>query len=185
MPRRSKISQLPEQIRKWLKDQLIARNFSGYETLTAEANEMLAASGYELRFSKSAAHNYGSQLERELSRIKASTEAARMIAEAAPDEADQRSAAVISMIQTQVFDMLVSLQEIADADPAKRAKLLSTLAKNMATLARASVNQKRWQVEVAARTQAAADRVAAMAKKGGLSASAIDSIKREILGIAQ
>jgi hypothetical protein len=179
MGQRSKIRQLPTEIRAWLDRSLSEKDFSGYRELEAE----LALRG--IAISRSSIHRYGVNLERKLGAIKASTEAAKLIAAEAPDDADQRSGAVISLIQTEVFDVLVALQDLDDdADPLKRAKLLSTLAKNVATLSRASVHQKRHEIEIRAKTEAAADRVARLAKKGGLSASTVDSIKREILGIA-
>lgn len=176
--KRSKITALPPAVKTWLDQSLIDGNFAGYQQLEAE----LRARGYDI--GKSSIHRYGTNLERKLRAIKASTEAARQIAEAAPDDADLRSGAVISMIQTEVFDVLVALQEATEADPMKRAKLLSTVAKNVATLSRASVNQKKWEVEMRGKVAAAADRAAKVARKGGLTAGAVDSIRREILGIA-
>lgn len=176
--KRSKITALPPPVKTWLDQALIDGNFAGYQQLEAE----LKARGYDI--GKSSIHRYGTNLERKLRAIKASTEAARQIAEAAPDDADLRSGAVISMIQTEVFDVLVALQEATEADPMKRAKLLSTVAKNVATLSRASVNQKKWEVEMRGKVAAAADRAAKVARKGGLTAGAVDSIRREILGIA-
>lgn len=178
MGRRSKVKALPQDVREWLDRALAEKNFSGYKELEAE----LAKRGYSL--SKSSIHRYGANLERRLAAIKASTEAARLIAQAAPDDADQRSGAVISMVQTEIFEILVALQEVADSDPMNKAKLLSTLAKNIATLTRASVHQKRHEIEVRAKAEAAADKVAKLAKRGGLSAGTVDSIRREILGIA-
>ena len=65
-----------------------------------------------------------------------------------------------------------------------RAKLLSVVAKNVATLSRASVNQKKHEIEMRGRMEQAADKVARLAKKAGLSKDAVDTIRREILGIA-
>lgn len=151
--------------------ELVKRGFSGYDALETWL------SGLGISISKSAIHRYGSALEQRLAAIKASTEAARLIADAAPDDADQRSGAVISMVQTEIFEILVALEEAADADPMKKAKLLSTLA-------RVSVHQKRHELEIRQKTEAAADRVARLAKKGGLSGTTVEQIKREILGIA-
>jgi len=176
---RSKVKQLPEDVRRQLDAALLKRGFSGYDALETWLH------GLGISISKSAIHRYGQQLERRLSAIKASTEAARLIAEAAPDDADQRSGAVISMVQTEIFEILVALDEAADADPMKKAKLLSTLAKNIATLTRASVHQKKHELEIRSKTEAAADKVARLAKKGGMSASTVDEIKRAVLGIVQ
>ncbi len=177
--KRSKITALPAAVKTWLDQALIDGNFAGYAQLEAE----IKARGYAI--GKSSIHRYGSNLERKLAAIKASTEAAALIAREAPDDADQRSAAVISLIQTEVFDVLVALQESEAAEnPMARAKLLSAVAKNVATLSRASVNQKRHEIEIRGKVAAAADRAAAVAKKNGLTKGAVDTIRREILGIA-
>jgi MoxR-like ATPase len=178
MPKRSKIATLPAEVRKYLDRALIEGNFSGYEALEAE----LAKRGVSI--GKSSIHRYGAQLERRLAAIKASTEAAVMIMDAAPDDQDARSGAIVSLVQTELFDTIMKLQEAADADPAARVKLLSAAAKNIATLTRASVGLKKWQVEIRNQVKAVADRVARMAKKGGFSAKTADDIRREILGIA-
>ncbi|WP_250637621.1 phage protein Gp27 family protein [Pandoraea norimbergensis] len=80
----------------------------------------------------------------------------------------------------------MNLQEAGedDIDPAERIGLLSSAAKNIATLARASVNQKKFRLEIQARAEAAAANVEKIAKKGGLSAESVDALRREILGIA-
>jgi hypothetical protein len=178
MPKRSKIATLPADIRKYLDRTLIEGNFSGYEALEAD----LAARGFTI--GKSSIHRYGANLERRLAAIKASTEAAVMIMDAAPDDQDARSGAIVSLVQTELFDTIMKLQEAVDADPAARVKLLSAAAKNIATLTRASVGLKKWQVEMRDKAKSAADAVAKIAKKGGLTAGSIDSIRREILGIA-
>jgi hypothetical protein len=179
MPAPAQIDHLPGEIRAELNRRLFARAFSDYEALAA----WLAEQGFQI--GKSAVHRYGQKLESKLAAIRASTEAARSIAEAAPDDADLRSAAVMSLVQTEIFEVLVNLQEASDedVDQVTRVKLLSHAAKNIATLSRASVNQKQWATEVRARAQAVADRAVEVARKGGLSAQAADTIKREILGI--
>ncbi len=183
--KRSKIEQLPPELKEWLDDALVKSNFSRYEQLVAELKVRGAELGLTADASKSGLHRYGSNLERKLSAIRASTEAAALIAKSAPDDADLRSAAVISLIQTEVFDVLVALQDSeSEKDPMKRAKLLSAVAKNVATLSRASVHQKRHEIEIRGKMTAAAERAARIGKKGGLSAGAVDEIRREILGIA-
>ena len=179
MARASKITQLPAGVRGWLDGALIEKNFGKYDLLAAD----LAKRGYSI--GKSSVHRYGSKLERKLAAIKASTEAARMIAEAAPDDADERSGAVISMTQTGLFNILVDLEEAGEAEePMQRAKLLSAVAKNVATLTRASITQKKHAIEIRGKATAAADKVARLAKKGGASAATIDAMRREVMGIA-
>lgn len=180
MPRRPAIDLLPDDVRAELDRRLVASGFGGYVALEA----WLGDQGFEI--GKSQIHRHGQALEEKLSAIRASTQAAAAIAEAAPDDADQRSAAVISLVQTEVFNVLVGLQQAeAEEDPTARIKLLSKVAKSVAELSRASVNLKKFQTTVADRVRAAADAIEKKARKGGLSAATVDEIKREILGIAQ
>jgi len=188
MPRRARIeTDLPEEIRQWLGRELAEGNFAGYERLAA----LLAERGYTI--SKSAIHRYGAKLERKLAAIKSATEAAKLMADAAPDDQDARSGALTSMIQVELFETLVNLQEAADAatDPVERTKMLSVAAKNIATLTRSSVNLKRYQVEAEERTKRAAAKKldgalkdAAVAGEKGLSAERAAQLRRDILGMS-
>lgn len=180
MPQRPRIeTELPDEVRRWLDRALAAGNFSGYERL----EELLREKGYQI--SKSAIHRYGAKLERKLAAIKSATEAAKLMADAAPDDQDARSGALTAMIQVELFETLVNLQEAADAetDPVERTKMLSVAAKNIATLTRSSVNLKRYQAEAEKRAKvAAAETVVKVGKARGLTADVIDTIKAEILG---
>jgi hypothetical protein len=165
MPAPSKIDLLPENIRAELNRQLVKRAFSDYEALA----RWLAEQGFQI--GKSTVGRYGQKLERKLDAIRASTEAARSIAAAAPDDADLRSAAVMSLVQTEIFDVLVNLQEASDedVDQVTRVKLLSHAAKNIATLSRASVNQKKWSIEIRQQErERAAEIVAETARAQGM-----------------
>lgn len=177
MPVPARVDLLPKEIRAELDRRIVAGGFAGYVALS----EWLAEQGYEIK--KSALHEHGKNLRRKLEAIKASTQAAAAIAAAAPDDADLRSAAVMSLVQTDIFNVLVALQEAEDADPEQRLKLMSRAARSIAELSRASVNQKKWQADVRARAQAAAEAAARIAKRGGLSADSVAEIRREILGI--
>lgn len=182
----SSIDQLPETDRQWLDRELHQRGFCGY----AEVAGLLQARGYTV--SKSSVHRYGQKLERKLAAVQASTQAAVLIAEAAPDDADLRSSAVLSLVQTGLFEALVDLQEAADVDAegnpaitaADRLELLSKAGKGIAEIMKASRLNKEWQVEVREKAERAAKAVERIAKKGGLSADAVDQMRREILGIA-
>lgn len=180
MARRSKITSLPDEVRRWLETALVEGNFSGYQ----EVEALLRARGYVI--SKSAIHRYGQQMERRMAAIRASTEAARMITDGAADDQDARSEAVIALVQTELFEAILNLQEAGDedTDPSERIGILSSAAKNIATLARASVNQKKFRLEVRAKAEAAAASVEKIARKGGLSAESAAEIRRSILGIA-
>ncbi|MBS0367587.1 MAG: DUF3486 family protein [Proteobacteria bacterium] len=180
MAPRAKIEALPEDVRRWLERALTESGFSGYEALEA----MLRDKGFQI--SKSAIHRYGQKIERRFAAIKASTEAARLLTEGAADDQDARSEAVIALVQTEIFDTIVNMQEASSEEisDAERLGMMSEAAKNIATLTRASVTLKRFQAEVRARIKAASEKVEDLAKSGGMTPSLIDSIKREILGIA-
>lgn len=82
--------------------------------------------------------------------IRASTEAAKIIQAQAGDNDDARSEALTALIQTELFEAILNLQEMddPDADPADRVAMLSSAAKNIATLTRSSVGLKQFQSKV-------------------------------------
>ncbi|MEX5441897.1 DUF3486 family protein [Acinetobacter schindleri] len=181
MAKPSAIDQLNEEDRKWLDARLRDQGFCGY----VEIAELLAERGYNV--SKSSVHRYGQKLEQKLAAVQASTQAAILISEAAPDDADQRSAAVMSLIQTELFNALIALQESNDpqTSAADRIELMAKCGKGIASIMQASLGQKKWMLDVRDRVEKAAEAVESIVKKGGLSAEAAAEIRKKILGIAQ
>ena len=177
MARASSINTLPKAVKEWLNKALLDGNFSGYMLLEKELKEQ----GYEL--SKSAIHRYGQRLEKRMAAIRASTEAARLIQESAADEGESRSEAVIALVQSDIFNILVDLQDAAEADPAKRVKMLASVGHAMADLTRASVSMRKYQNDLKSKVVAAAEQVDKVIRRGGLSDEAADEIRRQILGI--
>lgn len=179
MPPRSTIALMPAEQRAALEREIVARGFADFRGLEDWLRESY---GIELSYTKIWKHS--DAMRRKLEAVRASTAAARQIAEAAPDDADLRSAAVMSMVQTEIFDVLVQLQEAdAETDPAERLKVLGRAADGIAALSRASVAQKRWQAEVEAKVKSAADKIEAVARAGGLTAEELATIRREVYGI--
>lgn len=178
MPAPAKIALLPEDVRQALDQRLVGNAFSDYHALAA----WLAEQGYEI--GKSAIHNYGQGLKRKLAAIKASTEAARLIAESSPDDEDRRSEAVMSLLQSEMFTVLVNLQdaEQEEEDSAARVKLLSNAARAIAALSRASVNQKKH----AAAIKDKLDALLTDAQTGDntLDIQTLQRIRREVYGLA-
>lgn len=178
----------PAQVDGWtvearaaFEHELIRRNFTDYDGLVI----WLTENGFDL--SRSAAYRHGAKLKRRIQAVRNSTEAARMIAEAAPDDSDLRSAAVISLVQSELFDVMVSLQDLDDCDPAERVALLKEAAKSVLDMTRASTLQKEWQLKNAARIRLEARAEAAQdlskeLKNEGISAELEASIKRILLG---
>ncbi len=164
MGRRSRLDQMPGSVREWLVRVLADRSHAGYEALAM----LLREQGIET--SRSAVHRYDQRLQRTLTSIRASTEAARLITEASPDAADEHSAAVIRMVQSALFDALLALRDAGGASPADQVKLLSKAARAVADASRASIGQKRWQDEVESKL-AALER----AQAGGKGAPRLDA----------
>lgn len=179
MPAPSKFDLMEDSVRAELDRRIVANGFGNYVALSAWLTEQ----GYEI--GKSAVGMRGQNLKRKLAAIRASTEAAKMIAAAAPDEADERSNAIISLVQTEMFEALVQMQEAADEeDQGARIEILGKAAKHIATLTRASVARNKWAAEVKLKVDAAAQSVADTCKRAGISDDTADALRRQILGIA-
>jgi len=171
--RRSKIEQQPDEIRAKIDRLLVKAGFAGYDWLTQRIRDELGADVG----GSSGLQRYGSKLQRRLSAVKASTEAARMITEAAPDEADNRSNAIISMVQTEIFDALLALQEADEqTNPQKRIEVLGKAAKNIATLTRASVARNKWAVELRTNLEEALAKL----KQQGMDGDTLDAVRSQI-----
>jgi hypothetical protein len=177
MPPPAKVDLLPEDLRREFEARLIRGAFSGYEALSDWLSEM----GYEI--SKSVLHRHGQRLKRRLEAIKASTQAAQILAESVPDEAGALSSAVLALLQTEMFDLLVNLQE-ADAteDAGTRVKLLGSAAHAMADLARASLKQKEWASAIKAKLDALL--VETQRGEGTLDIRTLQRIRSEVYGLA-
>ncbi len=186
MGRKSKLSRLPAEVKSYIEGKISEGSMTLDELISDLRNQF---PGHEVAGdlpSRSAMHRYGQKLERRLTAIRASTEAAKIIRAQAGDDEDARSEALTALVHTELFDAIISLQEAneEDIDAGERISMLSSAAKNIATLTRSSVNLKKFQSEVKERAQAAAANVEKIAKKGGLSAETVDQLRREILGIA-
>ncbi|MCX8016644.1 MAG: DUF3486 family protein [Rhodocyclaceae bacterium] len=175
MPRRSKVDGLPAQLKAELERLLADRTHGGYEALSAWLREL----GYEI--SKSSLHRYDARLQRVMASIKASAEAARLLAQTAPDEADEHSAAVIRLVQSSLFEAMLKVREAEDADPAEQVKLLSSAARAIAEASRASIGQKRWAEEVREKI----NEIARAAQKAGkkIDLATLETIKDGMYGL--
>lgn len=173
MPPRKKILGLPKAVKEWLDAALVEGNFKDYELLAAE----LKAQGFDI--SRASVQRYGQAFEARLSALKVASEQAKAICVAAPDDEGAVSEALMRLVQENIFKMLVDFQP----EPGQPVNI-ARIGKVVAELTRATVKQKEWQAAVRAKAMTAADAVAQVAKKGGLTPEAVDTIRREILGIA-
>lgn len=189
MAKRSAVSKLPQEVRRWLERSLEENGFGGYELLA----ELLHEKGYEI--SKSSLHRWGQDIERQRAAVRAETQAAIQLSEGTGDERDSRSEAVLALVQTGMIRGLrtiIDLQgqdkpEGEQLDPAELVDMLSKVGRNAATMTRASVILKKHQaaIEEAARKRAfeeAAQQAAETAKQQGLSKTGVDALRAAIMG---
>jgi len=190
MGRKSSIDRLPPEVKRHIEGRLADGRMT-LDELIADLRERFPSAAAEGELpSRTAVHRYGQKLERRLAAIRASTEAAKIIQAQAGDDKDARSEALTALIQTELFEAILDMQESAgeEVDSAERVGVLSTAAKNIATLTRSSVNLKKFQSEIeeAARKKLLAEQKAkldAMGSKGGVTEETKRAI-RESLGIA-
>lgn len=184
MPPVSKIATLPDDLRAWLHRAIVERGFGDIVGLTQELNELCKQGGVAITIGKSAVGVEAQRIKRAQESIRATTEAARLIAETSPDDADQRSAAAMALVQSEMFDLLLQVREAEGLDdPADRMHMMDKAALALSRLSRARVNQARWAVDVNDRAKAAADQVSKLARQGGLSEATVAEIRASILGI--
>jgi FKBP-type peptidyl-prolyl cis-trans isomerase len=177
MSKRSSINTLPPAVKAWLDQALIEGNFSGYQVL----EETLREQGYAI--SKSSIHRYGQDFEQRMQNLKIATEQAKAIVGSLDDQEDAMSEALMRLTQEKLFTILN--QTIINADDDYD---ITKVAKAAAEISRASTNTKKYarQIREEERRKAleeAATTAEASMKQQGLSANAIDAIKRDILGI--
>ena len=138
MAPRSKVHSLPPELKEWLDAELVRRGFGDYVQLAAD----LKARGADV--SKSSLQRYGSPFERSLAKVKMASEQARALVDAAPDDEDKLSSAVIRVTQEKILNLLMDVE--IDADDVDINKLF----KNAAEIGKASATNKRFSMEARA-----------------------------------
>lgn len=190
MARKSSISRLPVEIKSYI-EAMLATGAQTLDELISDLQDRYPAEAKAGTLpSRSAVGRYGQKLDRRLSAIRASTEAAKLIQAQAGDDKDARSEALTALVQTELFEAILNLQEADDeeTDAEGRVAMLSAAAKNIATLTRSSVNLKKFQAEVeeAARKKLLEEQQANLqkiAKTQGMSQDQLDFWIKDFLGV--
>lgn len=180
MPPRSKVVQLPAEVRAELDARLIAGGFSGYEALA----DWLSQAGYSL--SKSALHRYGSDLEADFERTMADVartqQMAQAYAEANPDERNALTGATVRIAQESLLRITLALRQSED-DPSQVAKLMPAITRSLTELGRLDISRERWaQEQVKQAVAQAAARVEAVGSSQGVSPDGIAALRDAIMG---
>jgi len=167
---RSKVEGLPGNVREGLDKKLFDGNFSGYVALA----EWLSGQGYEI--SKSSLHRYGSRLEERMAQLKRSTEMAKALVAASPDDAGDMTEATMRLMQEKIFTLLMEVDiDPEDAD-------LGKIAKALAPLARAQIALKRFAAEVREKTEAAVEE---LVQAQGMTADQARFWREKFLGVVK
>lgn len=84
-----------------------------------------------------------------------------------------------------VLNEIMAIFMAADPEQGMKTVDVARIAQGLGRLQSSSVQRERLKVDMVKRAQAAAKKVAATARKAGLSAAAIATIERDVLGIAR
>lgn len=178
MPPPSKVDQLPEEVRRELDERIVANGFGGYVALA----EWLTERGFEI--GKSTLGLHGKRLERSIANVRASTQAALALEEAARDDTDARSNAIYAQFQSGIFDALSALSEAEEeVDPVKKLALYTSAGKDFAAIGRGNIARQRWATEVRAKLDAAAADVRKLAEGAGVSEATVQAMERRLQGV--
>ena len=162
MPARSRVRQLPADIRSELNAKLIDGGFADYSGLA----DWLAERGFSV--SRSAVHRYGAELERRIEQIRLSQEHAAALVEATGDEdAGVLADASMSLVQRQMFEVMLASEGNDLGELAKAARAL-------ADTGRAGVTVRADRRKALA---AAAEKAGAVARSAGLSPEVVQAIR--------
>ncbi len=132
MPPRSKIEQLPDNIRVALEKRLIGKGFSDYGELESWLNKK----GYQV--SRSSIHRFGQRFEERIKALKSVTEQAKVIVEESRDEDGAMNEALQRLAAEKAYQILLEM-EVSPDDIS-----LSGLIRSISDLGRASVTQKKF-----------------------------------------
>lgn len=169
---RSKVFELPEEVRSQLDRRLIATGFRNYTELA----EWLSAEGFGI--SRAAIGRYGKTFQEKVEAVQLATNQAKAIVAEIEDDEGAMSEALIRLMQEKAFSLLMKVGEIdvSTIDLADFGKMVSALT-------RASVKQKEFMADVRKKTAVVAKSAEKRLKKAGLSPEVVADIKRQILGI--
>jgi len=183
MPRRSSLFDLPTDLLTAFNRKLVEKHFSDYTGLTEWLNGALKQRGMELVITRSSANRHGQKFQEKLERVAAATEKAKAIVAGSPDDAGAMNDALIRMVQSEMFEVLLAIEELDD--PQKAAGALNKIALSVSRTTRASVNQKEFARGVQEKTEAAAAAIGKQGRQAGLSEDTIREMEEKVLGIVR
>lgn len=178
MPQPSAFDSLSPEQRAAIETQIVKNNFANLDGLVAWLGEQ------GLEISRSAVGRLNQKLKKRLQQVKDATDACKLIVEASPDDANSRNAAVISLVQTEMFNTMLALQEISeDTKPAERVHLLKEASHSILNISKSAIAQKNWEAEFRKKVrEEAAEELTQELKNDGISEEVEASIRRILIG---
>lgn len=191
MARPSSIERIPDDIREQLQALLRDQRVTQME-VTAQINQLLEENGHDERLSKSAVNRYAVRMNEVGEKLRQSRQVAEMwIAKLGAQPQGQLGNMVNEMLRSMAFDLALKLQEgeLTEESMPAMIEMVKELSLSVARLEKASSeNVKREELIRKQEREKAAEAAANVAEESlasqGMSRTAIDSIKRDILGIA-
>jgi len=170
---RDEIRSLPPALRKELDQRIAQRDFNSY----VELKRWLQLRGCQI--ATLAVRRHALRLEGKIEAVRLATEQARAVIEAADGDVAEMNEALMRLVQQHLFTMLVELQgaNLSEVN-------LGTLARTVATLARASVAQQKFAEDMRTHAQAA-QRTLAEAEARGLTEVGVAQIKEALMEITK
>ena len=178
--KKSKIDQLPRDIKDRLNELL--RGGMSQKAILEEVNALCQARGEE-SLSKAGVSRYASRMEQVGAKIRESREVAEVwVARLGSAPTTDIGKLLQEIVRTMAFDLTMSAIE---SDKPVEPKALNQLALAMTRLEQAAMASHKREKEIRqAFAEEAADKAEQALANQGMTASTIDTIKKEILGIA-
>jgi Protein of unknown function (DUF3486) len=176
-----KIRRLPPDLKEELDKMLSAGRLHSCRQLA----KWLGDNGYEI--SHAAIHKYGRKFERKLQAVRMATEQARIVCEQFDGDDEQMRSALMRLVQTNLFEVLVAVKETEKGSAAEEGATiapvnLTALARSVSGLARAETEHRKW-AERARAGVAEAGKKVEEAREKGLSKDAAEQIKSILMEI--
>jgi Protein of unknown function (DUF3486) len=179
-----KILELPDDLRAELDRQLATNTLQSCRSLS----KWLGDNGYVI--SHAAIHKYGQKFERRLEAVRIASDQARSVCEQFKDDSDETMQnALMRLVQSQLFQMLVAVNETSK----RRSKGSATdlvpvnlpaLARSVAGLLKVDVERRRWSERTRSKIAEASATLEA-AKSEGLSEDVVSRIRGVLMAIEE
>ncbi|HVN63069.1 MAG TPA: phage protein Gp27 family protein [Candidatus Binataceae bacterium] len=165
------VERMAGDVREELERRLREGDFQSYRELTA----WLGAHGVAV--SRTSVKRYGRKFEDRLEAIRLATAQAREVCEQfSGDDATMRDA-LLRLVQTRLFEVLIATNEHAGKNSAAASLNLTAVARSVAGLVRAEAENRKWH-ERAAAVETRID----AARAEGLSENGANEIRRALMG---